>query len=111
MGWISEAIAALVPKPNKREAFCSFCGAGYLKIGPLVEGPRDAFVCRGCCTRLATELGAAVVEGRCGFCRKHSSQVGRLVRSDTDVTICSACVELATSILEQEQRRRAALQK
>lgn len=33
------------PKP---ERCCSFCGASYRDVGPLVEGPRLVFICGDC---------------------------------------------------------------
>jgi ATP-dependent Clp protease ATP-binding subunit ClpX len=42
----------------------------------------------------------------CSFCRKSYRDVGPLVEGPGDVYICGECIELCSSILEQEQRRR-----
>jgi ATP-dependent Clp protease ATP-binding subunit ClpX len=42
----------------------------------------------------------------CSFCRKSYRDVGPLVEGPSDVFICGECVELCTSIIEQEKRRR-----
>ena len=42
----------------------------------------------------------------CSFCRKNYREVGPLVEGPDDVYICGECIELCTSILDQEKRRR-----
>jgi ATP-dependent Clp protease ATP-binding subunit ClpX len=42
----------------------------------------------------------------CSFCRKSYRDVGPLVEGPGDVYICGECIELCSSILDQEQRRR-----
>lgn len=42
----------------------------------------------------------------CSFCRKNYRDVGPLVEGPGDVYICGECVDLCTTILEQERRRR-----
>lgn len=42
----------------------------------------------------------------CSFCRKSYGTVGPLVEGPGDVYICGECIELCTSILDQEKRRR-----
>lgn len=42
----------------------------------------------------------------CSFCRKNYRDVGPLVEGPGDVYICGECIELCSSILEQEQKRR-----
>jgi ATP-dependent Clp protease ATP-binding subunit ClpX len=32
----------------KRSSTCSFCGKGQRDAGPMVEGPRDVYICRSC---------------------------------------------------------------
>src|SRR5215207_406748 len=33
---------------RNRNAFCSFCRKSYRDVGPLVEGPRDVYICGEC---------------------------------------------------------------
>lgn len=33
---------------SKKNAFCSFCRKSYRDVGPLVEGPRDVYICGEC---------------------------------------------------------------
>ncbi|MBQ9874525.1 MAG: ATP-dependent Clp protease ATP-binding subunit ClpX [Thermoguttaceae bacterium] len=33
---------------SKRNAYCSFCRKSYRDVGPLVEGPGDAYICGEC---------------------------------------------------------------
>jgi ATP-dependent Clp protease ATP-binding subunit ClpX len=33
---------------NKKNANCSFCRKSYREVGPLVEGPEDAYICGEC---------------------------------------------------------------
>ena len=42
----------------------------------------------------------------CSFCRKNYREVGPLVEGPDDVYICGECIDLCTSILDQEERRR-----
>ena len=42
----------------------------------------------------------------CSFCRKNYREVGPLVEGPEDVYICGECIELCSSILDQEKRRR-----
>src|SRR5690348_12338430 len=42
----------------------------------------------------------------CSFCRKSYRDVGPLVEGPGDVYICGECIELCSSILDQERRRR-----
>lgn len=42
----------------------------------------------------------------CSFCRKSYREVGPLVEGPGDVYICGECIELCSSILDQERRRR-----
>jgi ClpX C4-type zinc finger len=42
----------------------------------------------------------------CSFCRKGHRDVGPLVEGPGDVYICGECIELCSSIIEQEKRRR-----
>ena len=42
----------------------------------------------------------------CSFCRKNYREVGPLVEGPDDVYICGDCIDLCTSILDQEKRRR-----
>lgn len=42
----------------------------------------------------------------CSFCRKNYREVGPLVEGPDDVYICGECIDLCTSILDQEKRRR-----
>src|SRR3954452_6435165 len=42
----------------------------------------------------------------CSFCRKSYRDVGPLVEGPSDVYICGECVELCSSIIDQEKRRR-----
>jgi ATP-dependent Clp protease ATP-binding subunit ClpX len=42
----------------------------------------------------------------CSFCRKSYRDVGPLVEGPGDVYICGECIELCSSILDQESRRR-----
>jgi len=32
----------------RRASTCSFCGKGQREAGPMVEGPRDVFICKAC---------------------------------------------------------------
>lgn len=43
----------------------------------------------------------------CSFCRKSHRDVGPLVEGPGDVYICGECIELCSSIIDQEKRRRA----
>lgn len=42
----------------------------------------------------------------CSFCKKSYRDVGPLVEGPDDVYICNECIDLCSSILEQERRRR-----
>jgi ATP-dependent Clp protease ATP-binding subunit ClpX len=42
----------------------------------------------------------------CSFCRKSHRDVGPLVEGPGDVFICGECIELCSSIIDQEKRRR-----
>ena len=42
----------------------------------------------------------------CSFCRKNYREVGPLVEGPGDVYICGECIELCSSIIDQEKRRR-----
>ncbi len=42
----------------------------------------------------------------CSFCRKSYRDVGPLVEGPGDVYICGECIDLCSSILDQEQKRR-----
>ena len=42
----------------------------------------------------------------CSFCRKSYRDVGPLVEGPGDVYICAECIDLCSSILDQEQKRR-----
>ena len=33
---------------KRREAVCSFCGKTQRETGPMVEGPRDVYICKSC---------------------------------------------------------------
>lgn len=35
-------------KPQKKDAFCSFCGKSYSDVGPLIAGPGDIYICGEC---------------------------------------------------------------
>jgi len=35
-------------KQRKRASVCSFCGKTHREVGPMVEGPNDAFICSNC---------------------------------------------------------------
>lgn len=35
-------------KQRKRASECSFCGKTHREVGPMVEGPNDAFICSNC---------------------------------------------------------------
>ena len=54
--------------------------------------------------------GKKTVQGKrnanCSFCRKNYREVGPLVEGPDDVYICGECIDLCTSILDQEKRRR-----
>ncbi len=54
--------------------------------------------------------GKKSVQGKrnanCSFCRKNYREVGPLVEGPDDVYICGECIDLCTSILDQEKRRR-----
>lgn len=42
-------VASLTGEPvGKKNAYCSFCRKSYRDVGPLVEGPGDAFICYAC---------------------------------------------------------------
>jgi ATP-dependent Clp protease ATP-binding subunit ClpX len=43
----------------------------------------------------------------CSFCRKSHRDVGPLVEGPGDVYICGECIELCSSIIDQEKRRRS----
>jgi len=47
----------------------------------------------------------------CSFCRKSYRDVGPLVEGPGEVYICGECIELCSSMLEQEQRRRGPTKK
>jgi len=47
----------------------------------------------------------------CSFCRKNYREVGPLVEGPEDVYICGECIDLCTSILDQEKRRRGTSRK
>jgi hypothetical protein len=34
--------------PRRAVGHCSFCCKSYRDVGPLVEGPRQAYICYGC---------------------------------------------------------------
>jgi hypothetical protein len=42
-------------KTNRENACCSFCQKSYRVVGPLVEGPNDAYIC-GECIELCTAI-------------------------------------------------------
>ena len=33
---------------GRRKSTCSFCGKGQRDAGPMVEGPRDVYICKSC---------------------------------------------------------------
>jgi ATP-dependent Clp protease ATP-binding subunit ClpX len=33
---------------SRRAGTCSFCGKGHREAGPMVEGPRDVYICKSC---------------------------------------------------------------
>src|SRR5882672_8288855 len=33
---------------RRRTSTCSFCGKTHREVGPMVEGPNDAFICANC---------------------------------------------------------------
>src|SRR5215470_7930898 len=33
---------------RNRNAYCSFCRKSYREVGPLVEGPNEAYICGEC---------------------------------------------------------------
>ena len=33
---------------GRRSSTCSFCGKGQRDAGPMVEGPRDVYICKSC---------------------------------------------------------------
>ncbi|MEK6800129.1 MAG: ATP-dependent Clp protease ATP-binding subunit ClpX [Planctomycetota bacterium] len=33
---------------SRRGGTCSFCGKGHREAGPMVEGPRDVYICKSC---------------------------------------------------------------
>ncbi len=60
----------------------------------------------------ATKHGSAGKKNaNCSFCRKSYREVGPLVEGPEDVYICGECIELCSSILDQERRRRGASRK
>ncbi len=36
------------PTKKRRGSVCSFCGKGQREAGPMVEGPKDVYICRAC---------------------------------------------------------------
>jgi len=36
------------PPPDQQSAICSFCRKNYREVGPLVEGPNEAYICSDC---------------------------------------------------------------
>jgi ATP-dependent Clp protease ATP-binding subunit ClpX len=50
--------------------------------------------------------GSTKKNAYCSFCRKSYRDVGPLVEGPGDVYICGECIELCSSILDQERRRR-----
>lgn len=102
MGWLSGLLLRL---NGKRDASCCFCAGSYMDVRPLVEGPRDAFICSSCCEELSSQFTGST-DGRCSFCRRRSSQVGLLSETANDVLICTHCVDFAKQVLEMECQRR-----
>src|SRR6478752_6581562 len=43
----------------------------------------------------------------CSFCRKSHRDVGPLVEGPGDVYICGECIDLCSSIIDQEKKRRS----
>jgi len=43
----SDADSANPDRP-KSNAYCSFCRKSYRDVGPLVEGPREVYICGQC---------------------------------------------------------------
>ena len=55
--------------------------------------------------------GSGNTKKNCSFCRKSYRDVGPLVEGPGEVYICGECIELCSSMLEQEQRRRGPTKK
>jgi ATP-dependent Clp protease ATP-binding subunit ClpX len=55
--------------------------------------------------------GNSNTKKNCSFCRKSYRDVGPLVEGPGEVYICGECIELCSSMLEQEQRRRGPAKK
>ena len=34
--------------PGKKQSVCSFCGKSQRDAGPMVEGPKDVYICKSC---------------------------------------------------------------
>jgi hypothetical protein len=48
-GFFAKHFSWLIGQPlGKKNAYCSFCRKSYKDVGPLVEGPDSAFICREC---------------------------------------------------------------
>ncbi|MBM83173.1 MAG: ATP-dependent Clp protease ATP-binding subunit ClpX, partial [Planctomycetaceae bacterium] len=47
------------PQGPKRRANCSFCRKSYRVVGPLVEGPKNVFICEKCIGQSADMLRSA----------------------------------------------------
>ncbi|MBU6387930.1 MAG: ATP-dependent Clp protease ATP-binding subunit ClpX, partial [Planctomycetes bacterium] len=50
--------------------------------------------------------GNSNTKKNCSFCRKSYRDVGPLVEGPGEVYICGECIDLCSSMLQQEQRRR-----
>jgi len=35
-------------KTRRKQSVCSFCGKTHREVGPMVEGPKDAYICSNC---------------------------------------------------------------
>ncbi|MEZ6143381.1 MAG: ATP-dependent Clp protease ATP-binding subunit ClpX [Zavarzinella sp.] len=56
--------------------------------------------------KVSSSAGRGRSAAACSFCRKSHRDVGPLVEGPGDVYICGECIELCSSIIDQEKKRR-----
>ena len=90
---------------NRRFANCSFCRGNFVDVGPLLEGPREVYICGNCCLAAASQLDRAVAQGACSFCTRSGTAAIPLVKSANGTMICGSCLETGLSMIEEARSK------
>ena len=80
---------------------CRACRLPGAEGRRLIAGP-SVYLCESCIALLATRESAAATAERCSFCGRRDVPIAGALPS---LTICAACLELAQSILAEDDRR------